>query len=108
MMNLQDFVVGETNGTCAGALASSSGVDDTLTEPVWILGELWMKNVVSIFDLGRPAVGFANLKEINSPYGTQTLIADSERTALGTGPSAHVSPTFTPVVPSDILCANFC
>lgn len=85
---------------CAGALVASQGADDTLTQPVWILGALWMKNFVSIFDLGRPAVGFASLRSINSPYGTQTLIPDSERTALGTGPSASAMATFAPQLPS--------
>jgi Eukaryotic aspartyl protease len=101
MMDIQDFVLQEEDGMCIGALAASQGADDTFQEPVWILGALWMKNVVSVFDLGRPAVGFASLRKIDSTYGTQTLIPDSERTALGTGPSASALATFVPNVPGD-------
>jgi Eukaryotic aspartyl protease len=99
LMNLQDFMLEQQDSYCLGALVSFASADDTLTEPVWILGSLWMKNVMSVFDLGKPAVGFGTLREINSPYGTQTLVPDSQRTALGTGPSASASATFTPAPP---------
>jgi hypothetical protein len=104
MMNTQDFVIGSEDGFCVGALMGFNFTDDTSTEPAWILGALWMKNVISVFDLGKPAVGFGHLRQISSPYGTQTVVPASEWTALGTGPSASAIPTFTPAVgPGDIL-----
>jgi hypothetical protein len=108
MINMQDFVLAEQDSVCASSLTGVNTPDDTLTEPVWILGSIFMKNLVTVFDLGKPAVGFGNLHKINSPYGTDTLIPESEATALGTGPSASVSPTFIPsAAAGDILYISF-
>jgi hypothetical protein len=96
MMDPKDFVVQQQGSTCIGALVAMDMPDDHLAELVFILGALFMKNVVSVFDLGAPAVGFGRLKDSNQQYGGYTVIGNDENTALGTGPSATLSPTFSP------------
>jgi hypothetical protein len=96
MMNPNDFIVQQQGNTCIGALVAMDMPDDHLTELVFILGALFMKNVVSVFDLGAPAVGFGRLKDTNQRYGEYTVIGNNENTALGTGPFATLSPTFHP------------
>lgn len=99
MMNPQDFIRAEEGGTCLGALAGQDEPDDLFDQPVWILGNLFMKNFLTIFDLGIPAVGFGQLKPISSQYGAYTEVPNYQRTQLGTGPSATLSPTFIPPQP---------
>jgi hypothetical protein len=114
MMDPNDFILQEQGGACIGALIPMDFPDDTLTELVWILGALFMKNVVSVFDLGAPAVGFGRLKETTDQYGSYTVVGNNEATALGTGPSATFSPTFNPptegalnnMVRADVSCTN--
>lgn len=96
MMDPSDFILQKSGSICIGALVPMDMPDDHLTEFVWILGALFMKNVVSVFDLGAPAVGFGRLKETNDQYGSYTVVSPEEATALGTGPSASFSPTFNP------------
>ena len=102
MMNPQDFILTQEGGTCIGALVGQNMPDDLLEEPVWILGNLFMKNFLTIFDLGAPAVGFGQLKSVSSQYGTYTDVPESQRTQLGTGPSATFNPTFQTPQPSGI------
>src|SRR5205814_8270249 len=94
VMNPQDFILAQEGGTCLGALVGLDTPDDHFQEPVFLLGALFMKNVITVFDLGAPAVGFGRLKKINQPYGTFTQVPDRQRTALGTGSFALFSPTF--------------
>ncbi|THH19493.1 hypothetical protein EUX98_g8767 [Antrodiella citrinella] len=51
----------ETSGSsqCVGAL---SGQDLGLGAGVWLLGDSFMKNVYTVFDVSQNAVGFAELK----------------------------------------------
>lgn len=94
VMNPQDFVLAQTGDTCLGALVAVDTPDDHFKEPVFILGALFMKSFVTIFDLGTPAVGFGRLKESSQQYGTYEVVSDNQRTALGTGPYASLNPTF--------------
>ena len=93
-MDPQDFILQEQEGTCLGALVGMNTPDDNFDEPVFILGALFMKSFVTVFDLGSPAVGFGRLKSSNQQYGSVTVVPYDQRTALGTGPSAQLSPTF--------------
>ena len=95
-MDPQDFIVQQQGNICQGALAGVDLPDDNLEEPVFILGALFMKNFVTVYDLGSPAVGFGRLKATNQRYGSATVVPFNQRTALGTGPAAHLSPTFVP------------
>jgi hypothetical protein len=95
IMDPQDFILQEQEGTCLGALVGTDTPDDHMEEPVFILGALFMKSFITVFDLGSPAVGFGRLKATNQQYGSFTVVPNDQRTALGTGPSAHLSPTFT-------------
>jgi cathepsin D len=57
-----NFNLGETfkgSGQCIGAI---SGQDLGLGSNVWLLGDSWMKNVYSVFNVGTNSVGFAKLK----------------------------------------------
>jgi hypothetical protein len=96
MMNPNDFIIQQQGNTCIGALVAMDMPDDNLEELVFILGALFMKNVVSVFDLGAPAVGFGRLKDSNQQYGGYTVVGNNEQTAHGTGPSATLSPTLNP------------
>ncbi|KIL71701.1 hypothetical protein M378DRAFT_189089 [Amanita muscaria Koide BX008] len=56
-----NFNMGETqsgSGQCVGALAQG---DLGLGTNVWLLGDSFMKNVYTVFDLGSSSVGFATL-----------------------------------------------
>jgi Eukaryotic aspartyl protease len=96
MMNPVDFIVVEEEGSCIGALVGEDLPDDQFQQPVFILGNLFMKNFLTIFDLGGPTVGFGQLKQVNKQYGGYMEIPNFQRTQLGTGPSATLSPTFNP------------
>jgi cathepsin D len=96
MMNPEDFIMQRQGNQCVGALVGQDFIDDTNTEFGFILGALFMKNVVSVFDLGKPAVGFGRIKTAGKSYGGYTVVQDAQATALGTGPSASLSPTFNP------------
>lgn len=95
MMDFTDFILAQNGDTCLGVLIGEDSPDDTGTQPVFILGALFMKNVVTVFDLGTPAVGFGRLKSTSEQFGTYTVVPNGQRTALGTGPSAQLSPTIT-------------
>ena len=108
MMDFQDFVLIRQGNTCVGALAGVDMPDDTGTELVFILSSLFMKNVVTIFDLGTPAVGFGKLKATKEQFGEYTIVLNVERTALGTGPTALLDPTIvrpTPTSNIDLIFA---
>ena len=94
MMDPQDFVIDQRGNICTGALVGINAPDDNLKEPVFLLGALFMKGFVTIFDLGAPAVGFGRLKATKQQYGAFTVVPPNQRTALGTGPAASLSPTF--------------
>jgi hypothetical protein len=96
MMDPEDFIVFQQGDECTGALAEFDLADDEGTEAVFLLGALFMKNIVSVFDLGTPAVGFGRLRNVSHPYGTATVVPPDEMTALGTGSLAKQSPTFRP------------
>jgi hypothetical protein len=100
MMDFEDFILEQSGDTCVGALVGTDEPDDTETQPVWILSSLFMKNVVTVFDLGTPAVGFGRLKATNEQFGEFTVVQLSQRTALGTGPSASLSPTIIEPTPT--------
>ena len=102
MMNPHDFIIDQEEETCVGALVGQDTPDDLFQEPVWILGNLFMKNFLTIFDLGAPAVGFGQLKSVASQYGGYTEIQEFQRTQVGTGPSARLSPTFIPTAANGI------
>ena len=102
MMNPHDFIIDQEEETCVGALVGQDTPDDLFQEPVWILGNLFMKNFLTIFDLGAPAVGFGRLKSVTSQYGGYTEIQEFQRTQVGTGPSARLSPTFIPTAANGI------
>ena len=95
-MDPQDFVLSQTGDICIGVLAEDDIPDDNFNEFVWILGALFMKNIVTVFNLGAPAVGFGQLKGTTQQFGTYSVVPLEEMTALGTGPFASVSPTFIP------------
>jgi len=95
MMDLSDFILVQSGETCVGSLVGLDEPDDTETELVFLLGALFMKNVMTVFNLGMPAVGFGRLKNTNAQYGGFTSVPQNEVTALGTGPSASLSPTLT-------------
>ena len=100
MMDPQDFLVAELGGgACQGALVGMDTPDDNFEEFVFILGELFMKSFVTVYDLGSPAVGFGRLKATNQQFGSVTVVPFNQRTALGTGPSGHLSPTFVRPTP---------
>ena len=95
-MDPQDFIIGEQGGDCIGALVEDDIPDDNKQEWVFILGALFMKNVVTVFDLGRPAVGFGHIKGVNGQFGEYAVISSALETQLGTGPLASLSPTYNP------------
>jgi len=97
-MDPGDFIIGEEGQICVGAITQDDIPDDTRQEFVWILGALFMKNVLTVFDLGAPAVGFGRLKAVDDRFGSFTVINDAQQTALGTGPFASLSPTFNPII----------
>jgi hypothetical protein len=99
-MDPQDFIILRNEDMCWGALAELDTPDDHFEEPVFLLGALFMKSLVTIFDLGTPRVGFGRLKGISEEYGTYEVVPDDQRTALGNGPSASLSPTFKRPVPT--------
>jgi len=107
MIDPQDFVLAQQGDTCVGALVGSDIPDDNLEEPVFLLGALFMKAFVTVFDLGTPAVGFGRLKETNQQYGAFTVVPDHQRAALGTGPSASLSPTFDRPAPGGSIMWSF-
>jgi Eukaryotic aspartyl protease len=85
-----------TDGTsCLGAIIGVDIPDASVDDVVWIMGDVFMKNVISVFDLGSPAIGFGRIKNLDQNYGDFTAVAPLELTALGTGPSASVRPTMT-------------
>jgi cathepsin D len=96
MMSPDDFIMQRQGNQCVGVLVGQDLLDDTQSELGFILGALFMKNVVTVFDLGRPAVGFGRLKIAGKSYGGATVVPDNQATALGTGPSASLSPTYNP------------
>jgi Eukaryotic aspartyl protease len=96
MMNPEDFIMQRQGNQCVGILVGQDFIDDTNTEFGFILGAIFMKNVVTVFDLGRPAVGFGRIKNAGKSYGGYTIIPDAQATALGTGPSASFSATYNP------------
>lgn len=98
MMDFEDFIVEQSGDTCVGSLVGTDETDDTETQLVWILSALFMKNVVTVFDLGTPAVGFGRLKG-KEQFGEFTIVQESQVTALGTGPSASLSPTIIEPTP---------
>jgi Eukaryotic aspartyl protease len=105
MMNPADFIrENSQDGTCLGAIVGEDVPDDNLEQPVWILGNLFMKNFLTIFDLGGPTVGFGQLKQVDKQYGGYTEIPNFQRTQLGTGPSASLSATFIPPQPYGMWC----
>ena len=95
MMNVNDFISDKSGNTCLGALTGVDNVDDNHEELVFVIGALFMKNVVTVYDLGAPAVGFGRLKNINAQFGEYSIVPLSQLTALGTGPYASLSPTLT-------------
>lgn len=97
-MDPRDFIVGQVGEICFGAITQDDIPDDTTQELVWILGALFMKNVLTVFNLGAPAVGFGRLKAVEDRFGSFTVIGNAQQTALGTGPFASVSPTFNPII----------
>lgn len=96
LMNPEDFIMQRQGNQCVGVLVGQDFIDDTNTEFAFILGALFMKNVVTVFDLGQPAVGFGRIKNSGKGYGGYTVVPDTQATALGTGPSASLSPTYNP------------
>lgn len=109
MMNPADFIreILE-DGTCLGAIVGEDVPDDNLDQPAWILGNLFMKNFLTIFDLGGPTVGIGQLKQLDKQYGGYTEIPNVQRTQLGTGPSASLNPTFIPAQPYGMYCRCVC
>jgi hypothetical protein len=106
-MDPQDFIVFEAQGACLGALVGMDIPDDNFEESVFLLGALFMKNVVTVFDLGSPAVGFGQLKKSNQQYGSATVVQSDQRTAKGTGPSALLIPTFTGPIITGVILSSF-
>jgi hypothetical protein len=104
MLDPQDFIILQQQNVCIGALIEMSVPDTNTEEPIFLIGELFMKNVITVYDLGKPAIGFGHLKAINPLYGSATVVLDSQRTALGTGSSATLSPTLT--LPGMIILLN--
>jgi len=96
MVSKDDLIVGTDGANCVGALVEADIPDDNLQTLTFILGALFMKNVVSVFDLGTPAVGFGRQKISNRQYGGYIVVPVPEMTAEGTGPFATLSPTFNP------------
>jgi hypothetical protein len=95
MMDPQDFIISASQNVCVGALVGMSVPDPLTEESVFLLGELFMKNVVTLYDLGTPAIGFGHLKAINKLYGSATVVQNSQRTAQGTGSSTTSAPALT-------------
>ncbi|KAJ7616454.1 acid protease [Roridomyces roridus] len=56
ILNLGQAAVGSSD--CVGALG---GLESGLGGDVWLLGAVFMENVYTVFDLGKEAVGFAEL-----------------------------------------------
>ncbi|KAG8720508.1 Type I transmembrane sorting receptor [Ceratobasidium sp. 395] len=48
---------GQSSQACVGALVGSSGVPNN----VWVVGDVFMRNVYTVFDQGNARVGFAKL-----------------------------------------------
>jgi Eukaryotic aspartyl protease len=95
MMDPQDFIIAEAENVCVGVFIELSVADGNEEELAFLLGAPFIKNFVTVFDLGTPAIAFGNLKASNHVYGSATIIQNSQRTALGTGPFATLSPTLT-------------
>ncbi|KAI0953545.1 hypothetical protein AcW1_007736 [Taiwanofungus camphoratus] len=53
-----DFVIGQEDGQCVGALG---GKDLGFGDNVWLVGDTFMRNVYSVFSIDKNAVGFAAL-----------------------------------------------
>jgi cathepsin D len=56
--NINLGMTDDGSSLCVGALA---GVDLGLGDDVWLLGDSFMKNVYTVFDLDQEAIGFATL-----------------------------------------------
>jgi Eukaryotic aspartyl protease len=97
-LDSNDFIIGQLGDQCIGALVEDNIPDDNNEEFVFILGALFMKNVVSVFDLGVPRVGFGWLQGVNSEFGAFTIVPTTQWTGLGTGPYATLSATFQPEI----------
>ena len=95
MMDPDDFVLQKDGNVCVGALVAFDAPDDNMTDFVFIIGALFMKNVMTIFDLGGATIGFGRLKETNRQFGEYSIVPAVEMTALGTGPYATLKPTLT-------------
>jgi len=95
VMEPQDFIIAAVDGTCLGAFVGLDTPDDEITDLAFIMGALFLKNVVTIIDLGAAAVGLGRINNTNKRYGDYTVVQLEEMTAKGTGPYATLSPTLT-------------
>jgi Eukaryotic aspartyl protease len=104
MMEPSDFLTQNLgDGYCVGALAGIDVPDDSGQEFVWILGALFLKNVITVFDLGAPGVGFGRPQTVGKQYGSYTVIPLQQGTQLGTGPDASLMPTWQPTTPGKLI-----
>jgi len=87
-------------GQCRGAIFDiTAGADaQSPNNPVWIVGDTFLKNVYSVFRSSPPAVGFAQLSSIaGGSSGTpSTSIGASEATGGTTGSSTSAALSTVP------------
>lgn len=90
----KDFSLQKISGTtCIGAffvINSSSGA------PSWIIGDTFLKNVMSVYQYNPPAVGFAQLSNTASTLATDsvpspTIGSDTISPSKGSAPSSALS-----------------
>jgi cathepsin D len=102
MINKEDLIFGSEGPICVGTISVFHIADDSDTQFAFLMGEEFMKNVVTVFDLGTPAVGFGRLRDTGKQYGEYTVVPLDQMTAMGTGPSAALLPTFNPLANTTI------
>ncbi|KAJ7616455.1 hypothetical protein FB45DRAFT_872919 [Roridomyces roridus] len=60
-ISAENFNLGRTDTGSSDCVGAVGGLDSGLGDSVWLLGDVFMKNMYTVFDLGKETVGFAEL-----------------------------------------------